>query len=163
MPKSSMDEALDELDETILQILQTEGRISNVDLAGRINLSAPAVHARIKRLEQRGYIRQYAALLDRERAGFDMLCFINVSLQLHQLEHVENFRQIVHQMPEVLECHHLTGEYDYLLKVVVRSRKDLQHFVVNKLTPVPGIARIYTSVVLMEIKSTTALPIMSYE
>jgi len=163
MPKPSTDEDLDELDESILQILQTEGRISNVDLAGRINLSAPAVYARIKRLEQRGYIRQYAALLNRERAGFDMLCFINVSLQLHRLEHVESFRQVVHQMPEVLECHHLTGEYDYLLKVVVRNRKDLQHFVVNKLTPVPGIARIHTSIVLMEIKSTTALPIISYE
>ncbi len=163
MPKSSADEALDELDEAILKILQTQGRISNVDLAGRVNLSASAVYTRIKRIEQRGYIRQYAALLNRERVGFDMLCFINVSLQLHQLEHVENFRKIVHQMPEVLECHHLTGEYDYLLKVVVRNRKDLQHFVVNKLTPVPGIARIYTSVVLMEIKSTTALPMTNDE
>ncbi len=161
MPKYSTDEVLDEMDESILQILQTEGRISHVDLAGRINLSAPAVHGRIKRLEQRGYIRQYAALLDRERAGFDMLCFINVSLQLHQLEHVENFRKIVHQMPEVLECHHLTGEYDYLLKVVVRNRQELQYFVMNKLTPIPGIARIYTSVVLQEIKSTTALPMNS--
>ncbi|OQY28067.1 MAG: AsnC family transcriptional regulator [Anaerolineaceae bacterium 4572_5.2] len=158
MQKSSMDEVLDRLDEAILEILQSEGRISNVDLANRVKLSSSAVHGRIKRLEQRGAIRRYAALLDREKMGYDMLCFINVSLQLHQLEHVESFRQIVHQMPEVLECHHLTGEYDYLLKVVVRSRKDLQHFVVNKLTPVPGIARIYTSVVLMEIKSTTALP-----
>ena len=150
---------MDGLDEAILKILQIDGRISNVDLANRVNLSPPAVHARLKRLEERGYIRQYVALLDREFIGFDMLCFINVSLQLHQLEHVENFKRMILEMPQVLECHHLTGEFDYLLKVVVSSRKDLEQFVVNQLTPIPGLARIHTSLVLTEIKSTTALPL----
>ncbi|GAB4456162.1 MAG: Lrp/AsnC family transcriptional regulator [Anaerolineae bacterium] len=159
MIKYSHEEVLDELDQAILQILQQEGRISNVELAGRVNLSPPAVHARLKRLEERGAIRQYVALLDRERIGYDMLCFINVSLQLHQLEQVDNFRQMMLAMPQVLECHHLTGEFDYLLKVVVRNRKALEQFVVNQLTPIPGIARIYTSLVLTEIKSTTALPL----
>ena len=160
MIKYSQNNTMDELDEAILNILQTDGRISNVDLANRINLSPPAVHARLKRLEERGYIRQYVALLNRERIGYDMLCFINVSLQLHQLEHVENFKKVMLEMPEVLECHHLTGEFDYLLKVVVSSRKDLEQFVVNQLTPVPGLARIHTSLVLTEIKSTTALPLV---
>ncbi|NJN97923.1 MAG: Lrp/AsnC family transcriptional regulator [Anaerolineales bacterium] len=157
--QSSSNEPLDDLDKTILQVLQTDGRVSNVELAHRISLSPPAVHARLKRLEQRGYIRQYVALLDRERFGYDMLCFIEVSLQLHQPEQVENFRQMMQQMPEVLECHHVTGEYDYLLKVVVRNRADLEHFVVKRLTPVPGIARIHTSLVLSEVKQTTALPL----
>ena len=150
---------MDEMDEAILKVLQTDGRISNVDLANRVNLSPPAVHARLKRLEERGYIRQYVALLDRELIGFDMLCFINVTLQLHQLEHVENFKRMILEMPQVLECHHLTGEFDYLLKVVVSNRKDLEQFVVNQLTPIPGLARIHTSLVLTEIKSTTALPL----
>jgi len=141
-----------------LEILQQEGRISNKELANRVNLSPPAVHARLKRLEQQGYIRRYVALLDRELIGYDMLCFINVTLQLHQLEHVESFRKRMLELPQVLECHHLTGEYDYLLKVVVRTRKDLENFVVRQLTPVPGVARIHTSLVLTEIKSTTALP-----
>ena len=159
MIKYSQNNTMDEMDEAILKVLQTDGRISNVDLANRVNLSPPAVHARLKRLEERGYIRQYVALLDRELIGFDMLCFINVTLQLHQLEHVENFKRMILEMPQVLECHHLTGEFDYLLKVVVSNRKDLEQFVVNQLTPIPGLARIHTSLVLTEIKSTTALPL----
>lgn len=159
MLQSSLDEQLDDLDRAILQVLQSDGRISNVDLANRVSLSPPAIHARLKRLEQRRYIRHYVALLDREKMGYDMLCFIEVSLQLHQPEQVENFRQVIQQMPEVLECHHVTGEYDYLLKVVVRNRKDLERFVVNRLTPIPGLARIHTSLALSEVKSTTALPV----
>ncbi|MBE7472748.1 MAG: Lrp/AsnC family transcriptional regulator [Anaerolineae bacterium] len=159
MIQYSSNNTLDDLDKAILQLLQTAGRISNVELANQINLSPPAIHARLKRLEQRGYIRQYVALLDREKFGYDMLCFIEVSLQLHQSEQVENFRQLMQQMPEVLECHHVTGEYDYLLKIVVRNRAELERFVVKRLTPIPGIARIHTSLVLSEVKQTTALPL----
>ena len=83
---------LDELDKAILQALQTDGRISNADLARQINLSPPAVHARIKRLEKQGYIRQYTALLDPEKAGYDMTCFVQMSLQVHQHQQVETIR-----------------------------------------------------------------------
>ena len=152
-------DTLDNLDKAILQALQSEGRMSNVELAQRINLSPPATHARIKRLEQRGYIRQYVALLDQESVGYDMLCFVHISLQLHQPEQVETIRTTIHQMPEVLECYHVTGEFDYLLKVVIKNRKDLERFVIDRLTPVPGVARIYTSLVLNEVKSTTELPV----
>jgi len=89
MIESSQETALDELDKAILHTLQTDGRISNVELAKRVNLSSPAVHGRIKRLEQRGYIKRYVALLNREQLGYDMICFINVSLQLHQFENIE--------------------------------------------------------------------------
>ena len=95
---------MDELDRSILRVLQVNGRISNADLARQINLSPPAVHARMKRLEQQGVIQQYVALLDREQVGYDMLCFVNVSLALHQREHVDNFRQLVREMPEVLSA-----------------------------------------------------------
>ena len=155
-PKSN---DLDELDKAILAALQANGRVSNAELARRINLSPPATHARIRRLEDQGYIRQYTALLDRDKAGYDMLCFVNISLQMHQFEQVEQFREIVSQMPEVLECYHITGEFDYLLKVVIHNRKDLERFVVNQLTPIPGVARIYTSLALAEVKSSTALPL----
>ena len=150
---------LDSIDITILRELQKDGRISNVDLAQRINLSPPATHARLKRLDEQGYIRSYVALLDHEKLGFDMMCFISVSLQLHQPEELEGFREIINEIPEVLECHHVTGEFDYLLKVIIQNRQDLQRFVVNQLTPIPGVARIYTSLVLSEAKSTTALPL----
>jgi DNA-binding Lrp family transcriptional regulator len=89
----------------------------------------------------------------------DMLCFIQISLQLHQVEQVMHFRTAIQQLPEVLECHHVTGEYDYLLKVVVRNRQELERLVMEKLTPLPGVARIHTSLVFSEIKASTALPL----
>ena len=150
---------LDEVDIIILRTVQENGRISNVELAQAINLSPPATHARVKRLAEQGYIREYVALLDPEKVGYDMTCFIRVSLQLHQIDELENFRVTVNKLPEVLECYHLTGEFDYLLKVVMHSRKELERFVVKKLTPIPGVAQIYTSLVLSVIKSTTALPL----
>ena len=150
---------LDELDVAILRELQADGRMSNVELAQRINLSPPASHTRLKRLQEQGTIRKYVTLLDQEQLGYDMTCFVNISLQLHQVEELEGFRASINEMPQVLECYHVTGEFDYLLKVVVCCRKDLQRFVVEQLTPIPGVARIYTSLVLTEVKSTTVLPI----
>ncbi len=98
------------------------------------------------------------AILDREQAGFDLLCFVSIGMQVHQYQHIERFRTLIREMPEVLECHHLTGEYDYLLKVVLRNRRELERFVVEKSSPIPGIARIHSSLVLAEVMATTALP-----
>ncbi len=150
---------LDELDRRILIELQRDARLANAELARRLSLSPPAVHARIRRLEEQGYVRGYTALLDRERLGFDMLCFIQISLQLHQIEQVNHFRTTIQQISEVLECHHVTGEYDYLLKIAVRNRQELERLVMEKLTPIPGVARIHTSLVFSEIKASTALPL----
>jgi DNA-binding Lrp family transcriptional regulator len=159
MIKNSQNLMLDDLDKALLRALQADGRLSNVELARKISLSPPATHTRLKRLEKDGYIRQYSAVVDREKAGYDLLCFIHISLQMHQVEQVDKFREATHHMPEVLECHHITGEYDYLLKVALKNRKDLERFVVDKITPIPGVARIHTSLVLAEVKSTTALPL----
>lgn len=159
MIKITQEMILDDLDKAILRLLQREGRLSNVDLARRISLSPPATYARLKQLEKEGYIRQFTALVDREKAGFDLLCFIHIALQMHQLEQVEKFRTLMREIPEVLECHHITGEYDYLLKVVLRNRKDLERFVVDRLTPISGIARIHTSLALTEVKTTMELPL----
>ena len=148
---------IDDTDKAILTELQNDSSISNVELARRISLSPPAVHARIKRLEELGYVRQYAAILDREKVGYDMLCLVNVTLEMHHMQNINLFRDAVTQMPEVLECYFITGEFDYLLKVAVRSRKELERFLMEKLTPIPGIARIATSIVLTEIKFTTGL------
>ena len=158
MQKTS-DFELDDLDLSILRILQENGRLSNVDLASAINLSPPATYTRLKRLEKQGYIRNYVALLDWKQMGYDMICFINISLQMHQPDGVAKFRQRISRLPEVLECHHVTGEFDYLLKIAIKNRDDLDRFVMKQLTPIPGIARIYTSLALNEIKATTALPI----
>ena len=145
---------VDELDRIILEELQTNGRITNAELARRINLSAPATYTRIKRLEEVGYIRNYTAILDREMMGYDMLCFVCISLLLNKCSEVSSFREMVSLMPEVMECYHVTGEFDYLLKVAVRNRRELEHFMVNRLVPLPGISRIHSSLVLSEVKST---------
>lgn len=163
MIQSSYLTTLDDSDRAILQIIQGQGRISNADLARQIHLSPPATHARLRRLEESGLIDDYVARLNRERLGYDMLCFVHVSLQLHQFEQVQQFRLAVTAMPEVLECCHVTGEFDYLLKVVIRNRQDLERFIVRQLTPLPGVARIHTSLVLSEVKSTTRLPLLPAE
>ena len=160
MIKNSATE-LDDLDRAILRELQADGHLSNADLARHISLSPPATHTRVRRLEQLGYIRQYTALVDREKLGYDLLCFVQVTIQLHQPEQVRSFPAHIRQLPEVLECHHVTGDYDYLLKIIVRHRKDLESFLMDRLTPVPGVARIQTNVVLDEIKSTTQVSVES--
>ena len=150
---------MDDLDRQILHELQADGRLSSVELARRVGLSTSATHARTKRLEQEGFVDRYVALLNWEQAGYDMVCFVNVSLQMHQPVSVAAFRSSVQAMPEVLEAFHVTGEFDYLLKVAIRNRKDLERFVLHRLTPIPGVARIYTSLVLSVVKASTALPL----
>jgi len=153
-----MDE-FDDIDRAILRILQADGRVSNADLARQVRLSPPAVHARVRRLEEAGVIRGYVALMDHEALGFELLCLINISMERHRRKDIEQVRQAVQDMPEVLECHHLTGEFDYQLKVVVHNRKELEQFVIDRLSTIPGIAHIRTSLVFSEIKSTTELPL----
>jgi DNA-binding Lrp family transcriptional regulator len=147
----------DELDRLIVHELQQNARISNAELARRVELSPPATLARIRRLEESGLIQGYSAKVDRKLAGYDLLCFVSVSLQVHDTEQLYAFRNAVREIPRVLECHHVTGDYDYLLKVVAHDTADLEDFLVNQLTPAPGVARIHTSVVLSETKPPSSL------
>jgi DNA-binding Lrp family transcriptional regulator len=151
---------IDDLDREILRELQQNGRMTNAALARRVKLSPPATHARVKQLEETGYIQKYVAIVDRKKVYHDMLCFVRVRLQLHDIDQVTGFHQAVQQMPEVLECHHLTGEYDYLLKIVAHNTEGLEHFLVKRLTPIPGVAQIHTSLVLREVKNTTSVPLV---
>lgn len=148
---------LDALDKQILRIFQAEGRIAIAELSQRIHLSQPAIHARVKRMQDRGFIRQFVALLDREVLGYDLMALIHVTLAQHQRERVQEFRAAIQAMPQVLECFHVTGEYDYMLKVVVRNRQELEQFLIDILTPAPGVGRIHTNIVFSEIKNTTEL------
>ena len=153
---------LDEKDLALLESLQADARITNTELARRVDLSPPGLQRRIRKLEESGVIEQYVTLVNREAVGFDMLCFVQVTLQRHEPAAVRGFKEVVQAMPEVLECFHITGEYDYLLKIVVRNRKHLEHFLLEELTPVPGMDKIRTSLVLREIKTTTAVPLNGY-
>ena len=159
MKKLIQDVPLDQIDTAILRQIQHDGRISNSELARRINLSQPATHTRIKRLETLGFIRQYVSLLNREKLGLDMICFIHIRLQAHSDAAMDQFQESIQGMPEVLECHHITGEFDFVLKVVLRNRQQLGQFVRQKMVTLNNIGQISTSVVLFEVKSTTALPL----
>jgi DNA-binding Lrp family transcriptional regulator len=150
---------LDALDRKILSQLQDDASMSSAELARRVQLSAPGLQKRLRRLRESGVISKQVALLNREAIDLDLLCFVHVTLAHHQPDGVSGFRRAVQDMPEVLECHHLTGEFDYLLKVVAANHRDLEHFLVHRLTPTPGVDKIRTSIVLNEIKASTALPL----
>lgn len=150
---------LDDLDRRILRLLQEDASVSSAELARRVDLSAAGLQKRVKRLQEAGVITRQVALLNREAIDLDLLCFVQVTLAHHQPDAVRGFREAIRGMPEVLECHHLTGEFDYLLKVVVANHRELEHFLVDELTPAPGVDRIRTSIVLNEIKASTALPL----
>ncbi|QGG52261.1 Lrp/AsnC family transcriptional regulator [Lysinibacillus pakistanensis] len=155
--ESFVSKILDAIDIQILDILQKESQISNAELARRVNLSPPATHTRIKRLESEGFINRQVAILNQEKLGFDLLCYVFISTNIHQAEQLDTLENALEAMPEILECHCLTGEYDYLLKVVIRDRRELDSFIrkLNKL----GISRIQTNLSLREIKHSTVLPI----
>lgn len=153
----SISKMLDEVDLQILDILQNEAQISNSEIAKRVNLSPPATHARIKRLEKEGYINRHVVILNQEKLGYDLLSFVFMSTNIHQHEQLKVLENALESMPEVLECHCITGEYDYLLKVANKDRRELENFI-RKLNTL-GITRIQTSLALREIKYSTVLPI----
>ncbi|MCF6277257.1 MAG: Lrp/AsnC family transcriptional regulator [Anaerolineales bacterium] len=151
---------IDDIDKIILQELQGDARISNADLARAAELSPSATLTRVRRLEEQGYIDRYATKLNRQKMGYDLLCFVSVSLLRHEAQQVTEFDKAIQEIPEILECHHLTGDYDYLLKVVAKNTADLEQFLIHSLTPIKGVARIHTSVVLSEVKASSTIPII---
>ena len=150
---------LDNLDRRLLAHLQDDARTSSAELARRVGLSGPGLQKRLKRLESRGVVRRYAALVDREAVGLDLLCFVQVTLAHHRPNSAARFPGRVKEMREVLECYFLTGEFDYLIKIVVADHDELQKFLFNKLIKVAGVDRIRTSIVVKEVKATTSLPL----
>ena len=150
---------LDEIDYAILQTLQKDASISNVRLAEVVGLSPAATLARVKKLEHDDVIQGYIARLDKEKLGFNLFCFVHVILESHDVQLVDGFRMAITSMPEVIECHFVTGHYDYLLKVVVKNREELEEFLVHTVAAAPGVKRLQTSLVLREVKPHSALPL----
>ena len=158
MKRSSRIE-LDRTDLRILDALQRDGSLSAAELAERVGLAVTTCWRRVKRLEDARVIRGRVALLDRELLGLDLLCFVQISVQRHHRDHIVAFEEAVRAMPEVLDCHHMTGEFDFLLKIVVANRKALETLLVERLSTLPGVTRLQTSVVLSEVKHVTEIPI----
>ena len=146
---------LDEIDKKILNILQEEGRITNARLAQKVGISPSPTLERVKKLEQAGFIRQYVALVAPEKIDRGTLALVHVSLAVHQLGSLDHFVKSIQALPEVLECYHISGEEDFLLKVAVAGIEAYREFVVNKLTGIGGISKIRTSFVLDTVKNST--------
>jgi Lrp/AsnC family leucine-responsive transcriptional regulator len=150
---------LDEVDAQILRILQRDGRTTNAELARRVGLSPPSVLQRVRKLEECGLIKGYMALIDQEKVGFKLQVIAMVSLALHQEQPIERFRQEVAEIEEVLECLHVSGDFDFLLKVVVPDMSSYEKLVREKLSSINGVGKIQSCFVLAVNKQTTRLPI----
>lgn len=147
---------LDEFDKKIIHLLVSDGRISVNELSERINLSPTPVSRRLKRLESEGVIKSYSALIDERRLGFSFSVFVSVRLEKQIDDELAHFETAVTSMPEVVDCWLMTGNHDYLLRVVTRDIEDFERFLVGQLTRVHGVASIESSIPLRRVKSGTS-------
>jgi Lrp/AsnC family leucine-responsive transcriptional regulator len=149
----------DELDSKAIEILSTAGRMSWADLASRLGLSAPAAAERVRKLEERGVIRGFAALVEPEALGLDLLAFVAVTIE--RPEHRGTFLEWVGRCPFVLECHHISGDDDYLIKMRCRGTRELERLISEEMKSLPGVVRTRTSIALSTVKETVVLPVDS--
>jgi Lrp/AsnC family leucine-responsive transcriptional regulator len=150
---------LDKTDRRILDALQGDGRLTNQELAERVSLSASPCLRRTRRLEQRGVIRQYVALLDPLRVGLGLLAYVSVQLEKRGAMPHDEFKARVQAWPEVVACFAMTGEMDYLLRVYVEDLQHFSRFVMEQLLKQPGVVDVKSSFALDRVKDTTALPL----
>lgn len=150
---------IDAKDRQIVRALQQDGRLSNLDLARRVNLSPSPCLRRVRLLEEAGVIRGYAADVDPKAMGLEITAFIRITLQRHERDAVARFEASVREIDEILDCHLMTGEADYLLRVMVPSLDAYESFVRNRLHAIPGIGSITTSLVYGTVKSSRVFPL----
>jgi Lrp/AsnC family leucine-responsive transcriptional regulator len=150
---------LDALDLRILEELQRDGALSNVELARRVHLSPSPCLARVKALESSGVISRYVALVNAARLGLGLSVFISISLKAQSKEALAEFERRIQEHDEVMECYLMTGDSDYLIRVAVADIGALEKFILEQLTPIPGIEKIRSSFALKQVRYKTALPL----
>lgn len=148
---------LDTLDKQLLKLLQTESKQTNKALSYALGLSVTAVYERIKKLENNGVIQKYVAILNKKAVEKDFVAFCHVKLVQHSQDYVVKFEREVRKLDEVLECYHLSGDYDYLLKVIVKDMPAFRDFMVKKLTSIDHIGSTHSMFMINEVKHTTAI------
>jgi len=151
--------ALDRIDLTLLAWLQSEGRLTNAELAERVNLSPSACLRRVKLLEESGLIARYVMLLDEKLAGVPGTAFVLVTLDQQGRGALEAFEEAIHDHAEVTECCLLAGTADYMLRVAYADAADFERIHTDVLTRLPGVTRVQTTLALRTVKKTTALPV----
>ena len=150
---------LDRFDRAILRALQADGRITNNELAERVNLSESACLRRVRALEKSGLIEGYTAILNQQRAGCPVDVFVNITLDRQDETDLNAFEEAVRKIPEVMECYLMTGDYDYVVRVVVADTADFERLHSRHLTRLPGVARVHSSFALRTVQKSRELPI----
>jgi DNA-binding Lrp family transcriptional regulator len=151
--------SFDRYDRMILQVLQHEGRLPNSELAARVNLSESACLRRIRALEASGLIEGYAAILNEQKAGLGVNVFVSITLERQERADLAAFEQAVRKVPEVMECYLMSGDYDYLLRVVVADTADFERVHSRHLTSLPHVARVHSSFALRTVQKSRELPV----
>jgi DNA-binding Lrp family transcriptional regulator len=149
----------DEIDMRILELLQEDGRMTNVELAERVGLTAPPCLRRVRALEQQGAIKSYHAALDAEALGYGLTVFAMVSLRSQAESDLRAFEELVAGIPEVRECHMLNGEIDFILKIVATDLQSFQRLLTSKLTPAPNVEHVKTSLTIRTSKAMPGVPV----
>ena len=150
---------IDSIDQQILNIIQTDARISNVEIARQVGLAPSAVLERVRKLEERGVIRGYAAQVNAAALGLGVTAYVSVSIDGNQFGRVREIEAEIRAHPEILECQSVSGEDDYLLKVVARDLKSLSNYLTDRLMQVSGIDNVRSMICLEEIKPPSPLPV----
>jgi len=150
---------LDRVDRALLQALQREGRITNSELAARVHLSESACLRRVRGLEADGLIEGYGAVINQQKAGCGVDVFVSITLERQERTDLAAFEQAIRRVPEVMECYLMSGEYDYLLRVVVADTADFERVHSRHLTSLPHVARVHSSFALRTIQKSRELPL----
>jgi len=149
----------DAIDKKLIQLLQEDSKQTNKALSNTLNLSVTAVYERIKKLENQGVINKYVALVNKEKVAKSFVAFCHVKLTQHSQNYVIEFEKEVADLQEVLECYHISGDYDYLLKVLVKDMEAFREFMVNRLTKINHIGSTHSMFMINEVKHTTAITV----
>jgi len=147
---------MDAIDKRILMVLQNDAKANIKMIAEKSGLSVSPTFARIKKLEQLGYIKKYVALLDEVKIGKSIQVFCQVTLSIHSKEVIDNFKKKIAKLSDVMGCYHVSGNYDFLLKIAVKDMNEYQQFAVEKLSVIEGISNVQSTFVLEEIKNEVA-------
>lgn len=150
---------IDQTDKKILDILQDDARITNLELAARIGISPPATLERVKRLEKNVIIKKYVALVDPAKVSRGTFALVSVALMIHQIPSIDSFTKQINKLDEVLECYHITGSDDFMLKIAVENIEKYELFILQKLTKIKGVSKVTTNIVLSTVKFNTKIHI----
>ena len=148
---------LDHIDYRILDLLQVDAKYTIKEIAAELGMTATPVYERIRRMEEEGYIKRYVALVNKDKLDFHVVVFCSVSLKEHSRQVLKSFEQQIRTFPEIVECYHIAGTFDYLLKVIVRNMAEYQEFMVNHLASMEELGQVQSSFVMSEIKHSTGL------